>query len=296
MQIVFHVGANFTDGDQLVRSLMLNTRRVKAQGIAIPGLSRYRKLIHETVLGLAGAQPEPGTRDVLLDAILDDPVQGAPPVTRLVMSNSSFICYPMRIFEAGRFYGLTAMKMRALSMMFPDDEIEIHMALRNPATFIPAGWESVPRVQFAQFMGGVDPRDMIWSEVIEQIRATLPRARLTIWCNEDTPLIWGEVMRRMMGVPEGTAIRGAFDVVRSIISDEGFIRFTAYLKTHPPKSEVQVRRVIAAFLDKYALKDAIEETVDLPGWDDALIDELTEEYEEDVVRIAAMPGVTFIAP
>ena len=52
------------------------------------------------------------------------------------------------------------------------------------------------------------------------------------------------------------------------MSDEGMNRFLNYLRTHPPKSESQKRRVIAAFLDKYALYDKIEEVVDLPGMTD----------------------------
>jgi hypothetical protein len=53
---------------------------------------------------------------------------------------------------------------------------------------------------------------------------------------------------------------------------------------------------LSAFLDKYVDEDAIEEEIDLPGWDDALIARLTERYEDDLYAIEDIPDVTFIQP
>ena len=43
------------------------------------------------------------------------------------------------------------------------------------------------------------------------------------------------------------------------MSKEGMQRFAAYLKSHPDMTEIQKRRVISAFLDKFALEEEIEE-------------------------------------
>jgi hypothetical protein len=61
-------------------------------------------------------------------------------------------------------------------------------------------------------------------------------------------------------------------------------------------TEIQRRRVIAAFLDKYALPDQIEDSVDVPGWTPALIAELTEIYDEDVFQLSAIHAVQMITP
>ena len=53
---------------------------------------------------------------------------------------------------------------------------------------------------------------------------------------------------------------------------------------------------IAAFLEKVAEEEAIEEELDLAGWTDALVDELTALYDEDVVRISEMDDVTLLMP
>lgn len=61
-------------------------------------------------------------------------------------------------------------------------------------------------------------------------------------------------------------------------------------------TEMQKRRVMVAFLDKFAIEDEIEEELDLPGWTDELVDELTDTYEEDCFSLSRIPGVTVIAP
>ena len=73
-------------------------------------------------------------------------------------------------------------------------------------------------------------------------------------------------------------------------------RFRAFLKENPTINEMQKRRVMSAFLDKYALDEAIEEELDLPGWDAAYVDMLSELYEDDLYEISRIPGVTVIAP
>ena len=45
-----------------------------------------------------------------------------------------------------------------------------------------------------------------------------------------------------------------------------------------------------------ALEDEIIEELDLPGWTDQLVGELTDIYEEDVLDISRMPGVQLISP
>jgi hypothetical protein len=56
------------------------------------------------------------------------------------------------------------------------------------------------------------------------------------------------------------------------------------------------RRIVSAFLDKFALPEKINVDVELPGWTEATVERLTKTYEEDVSRIAQMRGVRFLAP
>ncbi|WP_296417430.1 hypothetical protein [Pseudooctadecabacter sp.] len=291
MQIVFHIGANCTDQDRLLKSLIKNAESFAKQGVKVPGPGKYRRLIRETIQALDGAAPAPDAREIMLDAILDDEQ-----CNRLVMSHSKFMCVQRRIFENRIFYELAEQKLLGLASLFAEDELEICLGIRNPATFLPAIHDGSGIEDFDDFMRGISPFEVRWSDLVARIRAILPTATLTVWCNEDTPLIWAQLIRELAGVDPLTKITGGFDLLSTIMSPDGMKRFVAYLKANPPQTEQQKRRIIAAFLERYALEDQVEDEIDIPGWTDETVARLSALYEDDLDRIARMSGVNFIAP
>ena len=154
----------------------------------------------------------------------------------------------------------------------------------------------MPGTIFAQFLGQTDPRLLRWGEMVARLRHAVPDVSITLWCNEDTPLIWGQIVREIAGMDHNQMIVGCMDLLAEIMAPDGYRRFRTYLKEHLEMTEIQRRRVIAAFLDKYALPDQIEDSVDVPGWTPALIAELTEIYDEDVFQLSAIQGVQMITP
>ncbi len=291
MQIVYHIGSNCTDQDRLLKSVLKNAESFAKQGVKVPGPGKYRRLIRETIQRLDGNSPPDDTREILLDAILDDEK-----CNRLVMSHAQFICIHSRVFENGIFFEQTDFKLKSLEALFPEDELEIFIALRNPATFIPALYKESKLPNFATFMNDINPMHVHWSDLIQRIRMILPNARLTVWCNEDTPLIWAQLIRELAGVDPLTRITGGFDLLSTIMTTEGMKKFVAYLKANPPQTEQQKRRIIAAFLERYAIPEEVEDEIDLPGWTDETVAQLTQAYESDLERIEDMEGVNFIAP
>ncbi|MEM6896011.1 MAG: hypothetical protein AAF576_01435 [Pseudomonadota bacterium] len=291
MEIVYHIGAHETDEDRLIKCLLKNRDTLMAQGISVPNPGRYRKLLRERL----GSMPAGGAgrmdRDDVLEAILEEDVAG-----RVVMSNSNFCCINARIFENGHFYELGAQRLAALGALFEHDTLELHLAIRNPATFMPAVLSSLPDPVRDRILDDVIPESLRWSDVVARFREACPRAEFTVWCNEDTPLLWSQLIREISGLDHGTPIVGGFDLLAEIMTEEGFTRFLAYLKSHPPQTEVQKRRIIAAFLDKFAIPEELEEELDMPGWTDETVDTLTEIYEEDLYNIERIHGVTLITP
>ena len=291
MQLVIHTGAHFTEEERLMKCLLRNKGDFALRGVAVPGPGKYRKLLRETLSAMEETSPAPDAREVLLDAILDDE-----PADRVILSNAHFFGAPRAAVRQGMLYTAAPERLRHMAELFPHDQIELFMAIRNPASFLPAAFEQSPRGEMDSFIGGVDPRAVRWSDTFLRIREAVPQIQITVWCNEDTPLIWSQIIREMGGLEHGEKIIGGFDLLSDIMSREGMVRFRAYLKEHPVMTEVQKRRVIAAFLDKFALEDEIEEELDMPGWTTALVDEMTEVYDEDVFEIQRLPGVQVIAP
>ena len=291
MQIIVHTGAHFTDDDRLIKCLLRNKDGFSKRGIAVPGPGKYRTLLRQTLSSLRNAPPRDDAREVLLDAILDHEV-----ADRLLLSNPQFFGIAKGAVRGDRLYPAAAERMKGLRSLFPDDEIEMFMAVCNPATFLPQVLRRSEDETLDALMNGADPRSLRWSDMVAEVREAVPDVPVTVWCNEDTPLIWAQIIREMAGLDHGEKIVGGFDLLSEIMAPEGMKRFRAYLAEHPNMSEMQKRRVMAAFLDKFAREDLLEEEIDLPGWTGDLVDEITALYEDDMFTLQRIPGVQFISP
>ncbi len=289
MRIAYHIGAHCTDEDRLIKSLLKNKGILAKEGVIVPGPSRFRSIIAEVIVKLGGGKASRETQDVLLEAITD--VDDA---ERLVLSFDNFLGVSKRALEHGQLYHLAADKVTRLRNLFPDDPVEFFIGIRDLATFIPALFERDGNGDFRAFMQGVDPLALQWTDMIEAMREAVPDCPITVWCNEDTPLLWPEILHEVAGVDPQIRLKGGFDVLGEIMAKEGIMRLRSYLGSHPPQNEIQRRRILAAFLDKYALEEVIEEELDLPGWTLELTEELTANYDDDVLDISRLPGVAML--
>jgi hypothetical protein len=290
MRIAYHLGAHCTDDERLIRCLLKNRGVLGAQGIVVPPPSRYRTLLRDTAIQLKGTPATAENQAFVLEQIMaEDSAE------RLILGWDNFLSFPNWALQ-GKLYPAAGERVRAFSCVFPDIETEYFLALRNPATFVPAILASQPGKDYAGFMAGVDPRDLRWSEMIGRIQAANPDARLTIWCDEDTPLIWPEVLQAISGHASDAPLEGQYDVLEMIMSAAGLKRLRAYIDTKGPFTTERRRRAVTAFLDKFATPEAVDYTINVPQWTADIVSEMTETYLSDCAAIAAMPGVTFIAP
>ena len=291
MQIAFHIGAHCTDEDRLLKSLLKNNDSLMQQGIAVPGPGKYRSLIRETIQAMAGTPPDPDTRDILLDAIV-----AADDLRRLVLSNDNFICVPNRIVEHGVFYAQAEAKTRGLHRLFPDDEISLFMAIRNPAAFLQDALPNVKIQDLGAWMGMLSPEEIRWSDVIRRIKQGAPDTPLTIWCDEDSPLLWDQLIHRICGVEPQGGLMGGLDRIAGLLSPEGMTRLTELLAQAGAVPDAQRHEIFAAVWADHALTAQIEQDIDLPELDAATVAHMSAAYEADLAVIAAMPGVELLLP
>ncbi len=290
MQIVYHLGAHCTDEERLLRCLLKNRTALGAEGIVVPGPARYRALLRDTAMQLRGQTADRDSQALLLEQIMDEDR-----ADRLVLSWDNFLGYPA-VSLRERLYPLGAARLYAFSRIFPEIGCEFHLAIRNPATFVPALATKRKNQTLEEFLAMTDPFTLRWSDLLAAIREAVPGAPIIVWCDEDTPLLWPEVLRAVSGYAGEAPLEGEDEVLAAIMRPEGLERMNAYLAAHPPADALQRRRVAAAFLGKFARPEAVEVEFELPGWDEATVARLTENYDRDVTRIMRMEGVTFLAP
>ena len=291
MQIAFHIGANCTDEDRLLKSILKNADVLLQQSIAVPGPGKYRKLIREAIESLDGGAPASGARDVLLDAIVEDDN-----IARLVLSNDNFITVPKRIFDHSVFYHQAEKKLHGLHALFPDDEISLFLGLRHPASFLQEAMRRADVGSLAHYLGVLTPHEVRWSDVVQRIRRAAPQTPLYVWCNEDTPLIWEELMRLQTGVSADTPMAGQFDVLSRIITRQGMQEVARRMHAIA-RGDVEARQnLIADMLEAHSLPDLTEDSIDLPELDGPTIEAMTDAYEADLEVIAQIEGVELIQP
>lgn len=288
MQIAFHLGAHFTDPAALLRSLRHDEAGLAREGIALPGPSQYLPLLMQA----AGAQGRSDDLPGRLRAVIG--LTGG--AERVILSGEDLMGLPEDALVAGQLYPGAGDRVRTLTTLFPGERIEFHLAIRSPATFLPSLLQRSDPERVQKLLGQVDLAALRWSDLIARMREAAPGAPITIWCDEDMPLIWPEALAAVSGASGDPPVAGLIDRLAPLMTDEGARRLGSRLTDHPPPN-AQARRVIVTdFLNQFGRSEAIEMDLDIPGWTHATIDRLSDLYEDDIDRIAAMDGVHLISP
>ncbi|MBQ2260134.1 MAG: hypothetical protein II336_02055 [Loktanella sp.] len=291
MQIAFHIGANCTDEDRLLKSVLKNADVLLQQGIGVPGPGKYRSLIREAIQRIIGTQPDPDSGDILLAAITE-----TDNLRRLVLSNDNFISVPARIFDHDMFYPQAETKVRALHRLFPDEEIALFYGIRNPASFLQETVQRVKPGSLDAYLGALAPEDLRWSDVLRRIKKAAPDTPLTVWCNEDTPLLWDQLIRRLSGADPQTTIAGGLDLLARILTPAGLAAVSEQIARHPDASDADRHALIAEIWTGHAIPDAVEDEIEIAELDADLVDHLTRLYAQDLEVIASMDGVELLLP
>lgn len=291
MQVVFHLGAECTDDDRLVRSLLRDRESHLARGVAIPAPGRYRATLLQAVDTLEGAGP-----DIRPPAIPVDLFADADDTARIVFSQPALLGPAWEAGTPAALHPRAGLRAAILARLFPGAEIAFLMALRNPATLVPALAAPGPGATQAAVPIAADPLGLSWLPAVTALREAVPEAQIILWCNEDAPLIWPEILRLAAGLGPDDPVPAGSDLTAALLTAEGAARLAAYLARHPPRDAAASRHVFRAFLERFAAPGALETEIGLPGWDEALVAELTRIYDNDCEIIARLAGVDMILP
>ncbi|PCH75064.1 MAG: hypothetical protein COC12_02180 [Rhodobacteraceae bacterium] len=288
--IVYHIGAPFTDNDQMIWSLRKDINLLVDKGILLRRPKAFRPLISQLMDRLDGAEASTEDQQALLESIVKDLE-----ISRLILSDASYMGDPGEMLKGGGFFADVGPNVRSLRQLFPDVPGEIFLCIRNPALLVPEAFNALKDKDYERFSNGADLLSLRWSDVIDRLQRANPDCPITVWCNEDTPIIWPGILGKVTGIEDATRFAGELDIICSIMTEDGGARLKAYLDARPQFTEKQRRSIRTIFLEKFVLEDAIEEEIDLPGLTEAMADQISEAYEDDVSVIAQMPGVTFLS-
>ena len=290
MQIVLHTGAHLTDEDRLLKCLRQNETRLESHNVSVPRPAGYRKWIR-TAIQDESLPPLDSIRNEVHQSVIGDSK-----AQRFILSNSGFLGTEKMSFTSGHFYRAAESRINILHGLFPAAQIEMFMAIRNPASFLPLLYYNYHSINTQDRLFGIDLLSVRWSDFFIRIRRAFPMLPITVWCNEDTPLIWPKLLRTITQIGENAPFEGDYNLLHEILSDEGLRQFQKYISGHADLSIDQKQRVISAFLKKFARKEALEEEINMPGWSNDLTEQLTAIYDDDLEQLSCISDLNLILP
>ena len=216
MQIVYHIGAHCTDQEFLHASLVKNNEMLVQKRVAPASTPKYQNINCGHLKAKAAGPRLKKTRLKLLADIL-----GNTEADRAIFTNGNFIRVPNWIFENEVFYTLPVEKLQAFGTLFSCHDIEISICIHDPESFVPAAFGELHGRSYDRLMAGTRAEVLQWHGLIDQIRATSPNAKITAWCNENTPFIWPRLLRCVMCLTDEDPVEGGYDLIASALTESG---------------------------------------------------------------------------
>ena len=291
MQMVFHMGVHGTDGDRLLKTLLNNRALLQKGGTEVVTPNRHRGLFEEALKSLNGGVATPEMEQIMLDAMLesDEPA-------RVVMSTPTFMGAPGRAVGREGLYPQIGQRAAALSRLFPSARTEFFVAIRNPAVLLSEVLPQFSGGGYDDLMQGCHPMQLRWRDAIQRLVRAAQGRRVVIWCHEDVPLIWPEVVRLAAALPGDAPLSGGLLYMHDLLGDIGIARLRDAMAGRDQMTVAQRRTLYREVLAAHALPGTLDQDITLPGWTQELVDQVTRAYRDDVAEIAVLPGVEFILP
>lgn len=291
MQIAFHIGSHFTDEGRLIRSVQRSRAAFVGAEILVPGPRTYRALLRETLNILKGEPASPEVRELLIDALVPDKS-----TARLVLFHDNLICLPPRAISEGGLYVTAPRRINAIRNLFPDHGCTFHLALQHPAALMESvltqGGVEAPEALLA----AVEPRRLRWLPLVRRLVESCPDLDLVLWCNEDAPLVWPQILRSLTGVAADVPFEGDLDMAVELMGKAGAAELVASLAKAPPADISEWTARVSEVLQAHALPEALDVPVASPGWAGDVIEEMTEAYLAECAALSTMPGIRFLTP
>ena len=274
--------------DRLIRTLLRNRDELWRAGVEVPSPRRYRGVYGEAMVALKGGPASAEMQEMLLDAVMvsDD-------AARVVLSQAAFIGQPKRAVTPTGVYPTAHHRMTGLSNLFPQSPVEFFVSILHPARHV-QDLVSQMKGDYAAVMEDIDPRQLRWAPMFQRMLGAVPDRRIVAWAEEDLPFTWPEVLRAVAGVTAAMPLQDEDAILSDLLSPEALEQLNTQIAEQPELS-VNGRRDLVEQALAQAEPAKLEADIDLPGWSQDLIDELSEIYAADLAEIAALSGVEFIS-
>lgn len=286
-RLVFLVGAHKTASSHLQQSLLDAGAALAAHDVAlVPPKAVRADLTPVSALVRDGISPEIG--QAAGAAFLS--LHGGTAATVILMDENILGSTDRKmLMRKTRLYPWAHHRLGRIISLFTGHDIEIGLAIRSPATFLPSCWsESLhhgPYEPFRRYIKNIDPLALSWSALADRLHEAAPQTRMIAWRYEDYPALFPQLTTRLLGPAASTQVTPVDRVMRPGLSAEAADWLAR--ETTPDKDAVLAAR------KRFPKKDGAP---GLDPWKPADHAAMTRAYTADIADLAAKPHVDLITP
>ena len=285
--VVFHVGAHKTATTHLQSSLLSVTDELSAAGVRYYGPDHFR-LPGRTLTALFGlrARRGPGREKRPAPEQLELMRKGA---QRIILSEENYIGKlhnPKRGKPARSRYPNAARRVSLLAERL-EQPVDICLSIRNPVSFLNSAYCQMLLAGDVMRNGRykvLNPTSSVdWLDLVTRLRAAPGVNQLTVWAYEDYTGVFGQVAKALVGP-------GGADIVKPLDR-----------RVHPGLSAHAVAAILeqGEHADPSALRKEFSVLDGHPPYDGYAPRAhmgAQRAYSEQIEKISAMDGVTFLTP
>lgn len=283
MRIVIHIGPMGTGGTALKKQLTSNADLLRDAGVFVRVSDGDFRHLKEAITQNRSVEE-------LLDALKtpDD-------AKTLVLCNETQVGTPDRPFGKRFWYGRARGRVLPIHEYFDGMDVWTSVALRNPATLIPAKYALTLSqrnyLSFSDFIGQTPLDQLSWAEFLERLQLLDAYKPIMTWRYEDYPYIWRDVVQALTGLENAQTLNGEVPQAEAEFSIAQLSHYANQVAELKDKGEAIPKDHWNTF---ETTADSITKLPEHPSWTSQFEETLTEIYDEDLYSAARMEGVHLI--
>ncbi|MGY3437092.1 MULTISPECIES: hypothetical protein [unclassified Marinovum] len=201
-RLTFLIGAHKTASTHLQRALVAQRAVLAEAGHGVIGPMP----IGGDILPLSGllhGRADPALLALAAEGFLHKHVGAAEDVLLLNENILSASLAPDMAFKDNQLYKFAPGRVKRVLALFPDHDIRIGLAIRNPAGFLVSAWQEHMKGHafqpFRSYLGQADVAELSWLKLVKSLRQAIGDREIFLWRYEDYPAVVPNVMRHCLG-------------------------------------------------------------------------------------------------
>ncbi|WP_137680696.1 hypothetical protein [Aurantiacibacter suaedae] len=291
--IRIHLGSHKTATTYLQETLLLNSERSAAAGLAYLPLSVVRPPLRDAIQARRKRQKQKGYRLFSKGAVdarakMDEIAWWFDIDMPVTLSEENILGEAQDSYGGG-IYPNAAIGLSVLRDTLPQRPLEFFLAIRSYASYLASMYAEslrhggfIPLEKYLKF-NRLSPGS--WVTLVDTIRKTFPEARIVTWRYEDFSALEPQILERLSGVPFAQMHRLSQSVVLPSASSEAIEEMIAMAPDLSPQQRVYT---MLALQDRYLRSDKSQRF--LP-WSDQDKAAMSERYDRDVEQLKARSDV-----